>query len=57
MKKLGRPALPENKAKKVFSFRLSDDERNKIEIAAKRENKPITKWARDVLIAAAKWKM
>ena len=38
----------------VFAIRLSDEERGAIEMAAGRAGKPITQWARDVLIEAAK---
>jgi uncharacterized protein (DUF1778 family) len=38
----------------VFAVRLSDEERRAIDRAAESEGKPVTKWARDVLLAAAR---
>jgi hypothetical protein len=49
----GRPALPKGTARMgVFAIRLSDEEREAIDVAAERSGKPITRWARDVLLAA-----
>jgi uncharacterized protein (DUF1778 family) len=36
----------------VFSLKLSDDERAAIDAAAERAGKPVTRWARDVLLLA-----
>jgi uncharacterized protein (DUF1778 family) len=38
----------------VFAIRLSDDERAAIEAAAEREGKPVSQWARDVLLLVAR---
>lgn len=52
--KMGRPPLPEGKAKGVvFTLRLSDDERVAIVEAAGRAGQPVTQWARNILIRAA----
>ncbi|MEZ5404932.1 MAG: hypothetical protein R3F23_01795 [Verrucomicrobiia bacterium] len=55
-KKVGRPKKPKSKIKKVFPIRLSDEERRIIEIAAKTNREKPSKWARNVLIQAAKTK-
>jgi hypothetical protein len=52
-KRMGRPPLPKNEAKKVFSLRLSAIEQNRIETAAKRAGEPVTQWARTALLRAA----
>jgi len=52
-KKMGRPTLPKDEKRKVFSFRLSKPEREKVKAAAKRERQPVTKWAREALLKAA----
>ena len=52
-KKIGRPKLAKGKAKAVFSLRLSPPDQRQIESAAKRDGKPVTQWARDVLRSAA----
>jgi predicted HicB family RNase H-like nuclease len=52
-KKMGRPKLPKDEAKKVFSIRFSKRERDKINHAAKKAGEPVTKWARKALLAAA----
>jgi len=53
--RIGRPPLPEGKARgAVFTLRLSDDERATIEAAALRNGKPVTQWARDALLTAAR---
>lgn len=50
----GRPAFAEGTAKTgVFAIRLSDDERSAIVAAAERDGKPITQWAREILIQAS----
>jgi len=49
----GRPSFPEGTARtSVFSLKLSDDERAAIDAAAERAGKPVTRWARDVLLLA-----
>ncbi len=50
---MGRPKLPKDEAKKTFSLRLSKHERDKIKSVAKRANEPLTKWAREALLATA----
>ncbi len=52
-KKMGRPKLPKDEAKKIFSLRLSKHERDKIKDAAKRDGEKLTKWARKALLKAA----
>jgi len=50
----GRPPLAEGKAKaRMFAVRLTAEEHAEIAAAAARDGKPITQWARDVLVAAA----
>jgi uncharacterized protein (DUF1778 family) len=50
----GRPAFAKGTAKTgMFAIRLSDEERKAIEAAADRAGKPVTQWAREVLLAAA----
>jgi hypothetical protein len=51
--KMGRPKLPKGEAKKVFSLRFSKPERERIKAAAKRAGEPVTKWARETLLAAS----
>ncbi len=51
--KMGRPTLPKDEKRKVFSLRFSKPEREKIKAAAKRAGEPMTKWAREALLAAA----
>ena len=50
MPKLGRPKLPKNKARKVFSLRFSKDELSAMERTAKRVGKKVREWARNCLI-------
>lgn len=51
--KLGRPALEAGTARTaVFSFKLSEQERAELVQAAGAE--PVTAWAREVLLAAAR---
>ena len=52
-KKMGRPKLPKDEDKKVFSLRLSKHERKRIKEAAERDGRPVTKWAREALLKAA----
>lgn len=52
---MGRPTLPEGTARtQVFALKLSADERAAIDAAAERVGKPVTQWARDVLLARAR---
>ena len=51
---MGRPPLAEGRAKGiVFTLRLSPADRDAIVAAAERAGKPVTQWARDLLIGAA----
>jgi uncharacterized protein (DUF1778 family) len=51
----GRPAFADGTARTgVFAIRLSDEERAAIEAAAERADKPVTQWARDILVSAAR---
>ena len=52
-KKIGRPKVSKDEAKKVFSLRLNKHDRDKIKDAAKRAGEPVTKWARKALLKAA----
>jgi len=38
----------------MFALRLSDKERAAVEAAAARDGKPVTQWAREVLLAASR---
>jgi hypothetical protein len=49
-KRMGRPKLPKNQARGVFSIRCSALERKQIEAAAKRTGKKPTEWARIALL-------
>jgi predicted HicB family RNase H-like nuclease len=50
----GRPAFAEGTARTgVFTIRLSDEERAALEAAAEQAGKPVTQWAREVLIGAS----
>lgn len=48
----GRPALPPEKKKKFFPFRLSDEERKEFEIAAKAERLLLRVWMLRAMKAA-----
>jgi predicted HicB family RNase H-like nuclease len=51
----GRPAFAEGTARTgVFAIRLSDEDRAAIEAAAERAGKPVTQWAREALLVAAR---
>ena len=51
--RMGRPPLPKGEAREdVFTLRLNDEERRKLEVTARRAGKPVTQWAREVLLAA-----
>lgn len=52
-KKMGRPKLPKAEVRNVFSLRFSTTERRQIEAKAKREGKPVTRWARNTLLDAS----
>ena len=51
--KMGRPKLPKDEKRKVFSLRVSKPEWERIRAAAKKEGEPETRWARKTLLAAA----
>jgi predicted HicB family RNase H-like nuclease len=54
-KRMGRPPLDPGEAKdQVFQIRLTAAERESYEAAAKRTDKPLSKWIRDALNRAAK---
>jgi hypothetical protein len=50
---LGRPKLPKNIKKGVFSVRLNHDEKRTIVVAAKRSGQKAAEWARVVMLAQA----
>lgn len=51
----GRPAFQEGTARtSVFTMKLSDEERTAIDAAAERAGIPVTRWAREALLNAAK---
>lgn len=51
----GRPALAEGTARTiVFTLKVSEDERTAIEAAAERAGKPVTQWAREMLLVATR---
>jgi hypothetical protein len=45
--------LGEGQVKTVFTLRLSLEDRTAIEAAAERDGKPVSGWARDVLMRSA----
>lgn len=52
--KMGRPTLPEGKARAVvFTVRLSPEELESLRAAATRLGQPVTQWARESLLAAS----
>jgi hypothetical protein len=51
--KMGRPKLPKDEKRKVFSLRVSKPEWQKIKDAAKKAGEAETRWARKALLAAA----
>jgi len=52
--RMGRPPLAEGTAREiVFTLRLTEAERDAIAAAAARQQKPVTQWARLLLLAAA----
>jgi hypothetical protein len=51
--KMGRPKLPKDEKRKVFSLRVSKPEWERISHAAKKAGEPETRWARKALLAAA----
>jgi predicted HicB family RNase H-like nuclease len=51
----GRPAFTEGTARTVvFTLKVSEEERESIEVAAERAGKPVTQWAREALLAATR---
>ena len=51
--RMGRPPKERGTARtEVFAFKLSEEERAAIEAAAERDGKPVTAWARELLLAA-----
>lgn len=56
-KKLGRPKKPKRELRaKPLRILLNDDERERIDAAAKSESMDTSTWARSVLLTAAKGK-
>ena len=54
-KRIGRPPLDPSEARgRVFQMRLTDDERESYEAAAKRAGQTLSAWIRDRLNRAAK---
>lgn len=51
--KRGRPKSDNPKAR-IFGIRLPDDEREMIEVAAAKDGKTASEWARQILVARAK---
>jgi hypothetical protein len=51
--KMGRPKLPKDEKRKVFSLRVSKQEWGMIKDAAEKAGEPETRWARKALLAAA----
>ena len=51
--KMGRPKLPKDEKRKVFSLRFSKPELDRIKHAAKKDGLKVTKWARKALLEAA----
>jgi Mobilization protein NikA len=50
MPKPGRPKLPKNRARKVFSVRFSKEELDSMKRTAKRSGKKVREWARNCLL-------
>lgn len=50
----GRPKLPDNESKQVFSLRLSAIEKQAIETASTKSGKKAREWAREILLEAAR---
>src|SRR6266498_4057449 len=48
----GRPRLPDEETRKLFSLRMPEQERSKIESAAKASGEKISQWARKQLLAS-----
>lgn len=54
-KRMGRPPLAEGAARAIiFTLRLSPDERDEVLAAAARDGIGARRWAREVLLAAAR---
>jgi hypothetical protein len=51
--KMGRPPLPKGMVRQTFTIRITPADREAFERAAKTAGKPVTQWARDVLIERA----
>lgn len=52
--RMGRPPLAEEDVRDVFfKIRISPKERDEITAAAERDGKPVTQWAREILLATA----
>ena len=51
---MGRPPLPEGEARSVFSVRFSTSEKDAVKKAAQKAGEPVTQWARNTLLAAAR---
>jgi hypothetical protein len=52
--RMGRPPFAEEDVRDVFfKIRVSAKERDEITSAAEREEKPVTQWAREILLASA----
>lgn len=53
--RMGRPPLAEGKVREiVFTVRISAEERDALVAAAHRTGQPVTRWARDSLLRAAR---
>ncbi len=53
--RIGRPPLPDGAAREiVFTLRISATERDAMAEAAKLAGKPVTRWAREVLVERAR---
>lgn len=54
-KKVGRPKLPDNEARKtVFPLRMTDSEHKLLTKAAAKAGLPLSEWARNHLLSKAK---
>jgi hypothetical protein len=52
--RMGRPPLGERARLPAFTLRLSEDEKADVYAAAKRDGKPVTQWAREVILSRAR---
>jgi predicted HicB family RNase H-like nuclease len=49
-KKVGRPALPKGHAKSgAIQVRLNDDDRKRVELAAKKSKQTVSEWIRSTI--------